>query len=502
MHRSSIGRLVALVATALALVLAACGGDSKQAAGTNAGTPDPNATLTVAIPGDINDFDPHTNQLMQYQWAVRETVFDTLVRYDEKLQVVPGIATFEIDPQARVFTFALKDGVRFTDGTPVDARAVIASLERAARSKGIYAARLADVASYRAPDDATVVITLRRPNAAFLDGLALIAVLSERSFSDARKRPIGSGPYVLESWTPNSSIVLARNDAYWGEPGRYSRLTFKPVADEQVALNDLYAGSVDVVGSVSTAAAAQLDRSRAKLVEPPASNSISIIEMAGRNGKVADLKLRQGLAHAFDHDAVQKVAYGGFGDVQASPLPVTSWAYAEQPLYDYDLDKARALIDEAGAAGTSLTLDIVSGYPEAQKLARVWQQSLKEVGIDLKIRSSEISVWLDRYVNHDYDVIWNIFSSSSDPDSFFDIVLKPSLATTFRDAEMERLIAKAVATSDQDARAEIYAQLQAMVVERLPVMMVQTRPVAAVAASGVDGIAMNPLGWPLLEPRS
>lgn len=497
--------LLALCALAATVALAACGeqqkasttssGDSATTSGDAGGA---GGTLTVTMAGDIDDFDPHTNQLIQYEWAVRENVFDALVAYDENLEIVPELAQFEQSEDARSFTFRLDPRAVFSDGAPVNADAVVRSLRRAGSSKGVWAARLAGVASYRAPDEHTVMITLREPNAAFLDGLTRIAIVAPSGYRDARRRPVGSGPFTFESWTPNSEIVLKRNPRYWGEMPAYETLVIRPVADEQVALNDLYSGSVDVVGAASTDLVRQADRSRVNVVEPSASNSIALVELMGRSGALADPRVRQAMAYAFDRDAIRKIAYGDRGESEWSPLPTGSWAYAEQEGYPYDVARARALLEEAGATGRTVTLELLTGNPEATKMARVWQQSLKEAGLNLRVRTSELSVWLDKYTTRDYDAIWNFFNVSGDPDSFFDIIMKPHLEDQYRNPEMQRLIAEAKGTTDQARRTEIYGELQKMLVDDLPILAVQSRPLAALTSKDVSGVQLNPLGWPLL----
>jgi peptide/nickel transport system substrate-binding protein len=492
--------LPAAMLSALAVGLWGGCGEKVDTSGSAQGTParSDDATLTVSIPGDIDNFDPYSNQLIQYEWAIRSNVFDTLVRYDDALNLVPGLADPESSDDATEFTFTLRDGVRFSDGEPLDAQAVVTSLKAAARSKGIYAARLADVERYETPDARTVTIRLRHPNAAFLDGLTKIAIVAPKHLDDAKTKPVGSGPYTFESWTPNDRIVLARNDDYWGPKPPYAKLVLRPISDEQVALNSLYAGEVDVVGSASPDTVRQADTNRVQVIEPKTSNSIALVEMMGKSKKLADVRLRRAMAYAFDREAIKKIAYGDRGESTWSLLPSGSWAFKEETGYPYDLERAKALVDEAGATGTTVTLDVLTGTPEAEKMARVWQQSLAKVGIELKVRTSELSVWLDRYVKHDYDAIWNYFNVSGDPDSLFDVILKPHLDDQYDKPAMTTLIREAVATIDQDKRAALYGRLQDMLVEDLPVLPVQSRPLAAITAKDVTGVRVNPLGWPLL----
>lgn len=491
LRTTRLGAIAALAAGALAL--------TGCAAGSPDGDPAAADQIVVALPGDIDNFDPHTNQLNIYQYAVRDLVFSTLVKYDVDLEIQPDLATFEVNDDATVFTFTLDPEAVFQDGEPVDSAAVVASLERAAgQEDSIFSPRLADVASYDAPDETTVVVTLNSPNAAFLAGLTDIAIIAPSNFDAVGSAPVGSGPYAFTSWEPNKQIELTRFDDYFGEPGATETIIEQPIPDQQVALNNLYSGSVDVITTASAATVAQVDASRATVVEPSSSNSLELIEF-NSSGKLADPRVRQALAYALDKESIREIAFGGGGSTAWSPLPESSWAYVEQEGYPYDLDKAKALLAEAGVSDLSFSLEILTGYPEAEQIARVWQASLAEIGVTLTPNVSELSVWLDAYVSRNYDATWNVFNVGGDPNSFFDVIMTPHLADDFPNQEVADLVAQAKSVSDQDARAELYAQLQAIMVEQLPAMIVQSAPVAAITAPSVTGYQINPLGNSLLS---
>lgn len=493
--RKSLRCGVIAASTIGVLVITGCAGNS-QGAGNDS---QESESIQVAIPGDIDNFDPHTNQQVIYEYSVRELVFSSLVKFDESLNLEPDLATYEVNDDATELTFELDPDAVFHDGSPVDSEAVIKSLERAGNAEdSIWSGRLADVAEYEAPDEHTVEISLSSPDASFLPGLASIAILAPDSFDDATNTPVGSGPFTFTSWTANTEIVLDRFDDYFGEPAESKQIKFRPISDEQVALNNLYSGDIDIVASITSAAVDQLDSDRAELVEAESSNSLSLIEY-NSSGVLADPLVRQALAQALDKDAIRQIAYGGGGSSVWSPLPESSWAYAEQEGYEYDLDRARELLDEAGVEDLSFTLDILSGYPEAEQIARVWQSSLAEIGVTLTPNVAEMSVWLDAYVARDYDAIWNAFNVSADPHSFFDIIMNPHLNDDYQNEEVSDLVKQSIATSDEGERAEIYAELQGLLVEDLPVMVVQATPIYSVAAQGVEGYKVNPLSWPLLR---
>ena len=209
--------------------------------------------------------------------------------------------------------------------------------------------------------------------------------------------------------------------------------------------------------------------------------------------------VRQAVAHALDKDSIREIAYGGGGSSSWSPLPESSWAYSEQTGYEYDLDKAATMLAAAGESDLEFSLEVPSGFPEAEQLARVWQASLAEIGVTLNVNITEISVWLDAYVSRGYDATWNVFNVGADPHSFFDIIMTPHLADDYQNQTVSDLVLDATRISDEAARAELYSELQQILVDELPVMIVQSTPVASIAGPDVSGYEVNPLGWALLS---
>jgi peptide/nickel transport system substrate-binding protein len=456
------------------------------------------STLTVAVPADITDFDPSTDQLIEYIYTIRNTVFSALVKYDANLNIVPDLATPSVNADATVYTFKLNPGEMFQDNTPVTADAVIASLKRAGAGKGVYAAYLAGIASYVAPDPQTVVLTLKTSNAAFLDGLVNIAIIAPNSVANVGKLPVGSGPFKFVSATANRQIVLERFDGYFGQKPSIEKLIFNISTDPQVSVNNLYSGQVDAVSEASQTVVSQLNKSKASVVTPSSSNSIDLFEF-NSSGKLANPLVRQALATALDKNTINAVVYGG----QAKPISsvVPSGAYADTSIagYPFDLAKAKALLAQAGVTNLSVNLILPTGYPEATQTAKIWQSSLKSIGVTLNITTQEVSVWVQNYIKHSYDVSWNFFNESGDPNSFFSIIMTPHLQDDYKNPAMQALIAKALTTSDTATRTADYAQLASMVNTDLPVLAYETRPLASLESTKVQGLTVNPLGWTLFD---
>ena len=459
----------------------------------------PKNTVVVAIAGDINNFDPHTNQLIIYAYGVKFLVFSSLVKYDVEMNIQPDLATYSVNSDATVFTFKINPKAVFQDGKPVTAAAVISSLKRAAgTTKSIFTGRFKDVKSYASPAKGTVVITLKGPDAAFLASLTEISIVAPSNFGEVGSNPVGSGPYKFVSWQANKQIRFVRFNKYFGTPGGSKKIIERPMPDEQVALNALYSGDVDVIAGVSAATVKQLDASRAKVIRPKTSNSMSFVEF-NSSGKLSDVRVRQALAYALDKASIKAITYGDGGSSTWSPLPESSWAYSRQNGYPYDLAKAKALLVAAGVSDLTFDLEIPAGYPEAESLARVWQQSLAEIGVTMNPHVTEISVWIDLYINRKYAVTWNVFNVPADPNGFFDIIMGAHFADDYKNQKAMDLVTKAKSLGKNAARAKVYAQLQKIMVDELPVMMIQSIPVASLTGKNVVGYRINPLGWALFS---
>ena len=460
------------------------------------------ATIVVAIEGDIDNFDPHTQPLVMFDYTISNTVLESLVRLDPvTLQVAPRLAeSVDVNDAATEFTFTLPEGVVFHDGTPLDSEAVVASLERAADN--LLAPTFANVSSYQTPDDLTVVITLSQPNAAFLDRLSDASIISPNSFEDTASMPIGTGPFQFVSWTPNESIKLERFEDYRGEQPAFQALEFRPIPDEQVALTNLQAGEVDVVVIASPTLAAQAESVEdIEVSRPPSTTSEVLIELMGvESPLVDDVRLRRALAYALDKEAVREIVYRGQGDLFWRPITSASWAYEPIEGPDFDLERARELVEEAGADGLTLTIEVLSSFPESEQLARVWQQDLAKIGINLEIEVSELSVWLDRYLAQNYDLTWNAMNVSGDPNTYWDVIAPLHLNQMWDRPDVEALIDEAVSTSDKDERVKAYLELDRIHTDDMPIIVVQSRPLASlVATDRVDGYLLTPLGWGWFE---
>jgi len=477
-----------------------------QTTGTQAGGAARTPTFTVAASADIDTGDPHISQLLMYNNVIRLNVFNSLVRYSPNLDLQPDLAEKWSNPDDKTYIFNLRQGVKYHNGQEVQAKDVEFSFKRIGEKKTVFSSRVANIDKYEVVDAHTIKITLKKPQADFLDGLVFLSIVPQEVEADLAKKPVGSGPFKFVEWVPNDHITLERNADYWEKDlVKIDKLVFKIIPEAQVAVTNLQSGSVDGVLDIPVSQAVFLKNSKdVKAIIQPTS-SFHLYEMLGKNSDPIrnNVKVRQALAYCLDKNAIQKTVFSGEGRQKWSFVPYGSWAYKEETGYPYDPEKAKALLKEAGLeSGFEFSVIIPSGYPDGEKATTIWQACLSKIGVKLNIQVQELSVWLDNYINHKYDVSWNVFPGFADPNYFVSLGLKPHFADAWKNADAEKAADDANSTLDQAKRKELYATVQDAAVADLPVIVVQEAPQASLVKPNVTGWEINPLGMVIVRGAS
>ncbi len=493
-----------LLITTLAL-LAACAAPAPPATEIEAASVRPapaGEILTIASTQDIDNYDPHWNQLIAYNVLVGHNLFEYLTRLDANMNIVPGLAThWDITAGGTEYTFYLRPGAQFHNGRALTAEDVVFSFDRLTEQETIYANKMDPIVAMEVVDSTTVRFTLAAPWAPFLEDVSLIAIVPQEAVDTISKEPIGSGPFRFVEWQPNDRIVLARNpDFPAAMQPQLSGIEIRILPDYAVALTNLEAGSVDAVYEVPAAAADRFkDMAGFVIQAPDSSNSLFLLEMAvNQYEPLQDVRVRQALAMSLDKAAIQQNVYFGQGMPQSSSLPRSSWAYADAEPLGYDPDKARALLAEAGYPdGFDLSIKVIAGVGVMESVATIWQNGLAAAGVNLTVEIEDLGTWLDNYVDRTYQTIANWMNVGGDPHSMYDIILKPHLLdpNSYPDAELLALIEEGATAVDMDRRREIYQAIQQrLLVDMAPVIIVQSQPLLALTTDKVQGWTMNGKG--------
>ena len=459
-------------------------------------------TLTIASTQDIDNYDPHWNQLIAYAVLIGNNVFSFLTKLGPDMTVQPDLAeSWDISADGTEYTFYLRSSAKFHNGRAVTADDVVYSFNRTLDQETTFRTKLDPVESIEALDDYTVRIVTKSAWAPFLEDIAVIAIVPEEANDTLSKEPIGSGMFRFVEWVPNDHITLEKNPDY-DVPGtpKLDKIIIKILPDMAVALTNLESGDVDAVYEVP---AADADRFKGRddfvFQTPPASNSLFLIEMMVNNTEpLKDVRVRTALAMCLDKEAIQQNVYFGEGDAQWSSLPKSSWAYIEPPGPSYDPAGAKKLLAEAGYPdGFELTIETITGVAVMENIATIWQEGLAQAGVTLDVKILDLSTWLDSYINLKYETIANWMNVHGDPHSMYDIIFKKHFTDpgSFPNEEMAQLIEDGATTIDTGKRKAIYAKLQQMLVDEMaPVLTVQSQPLIALTSPKVKGWTMNGKG--------
>ncbi len=398
MKKRSICFLLALVLS-LALTLTACSG-KRQGESTD-------SQITIGIPQDVEDsLDPHKAVAAGTE-EVFFNIYEGLVKPDSDGNLNPAIASdYEISPDWKTYTFTLRKGVKFHSGKEVTVEDVKYSIERCADENDAltFVEAFSNIESVETPDESTVVITLKEPNADFLCDLT--SAIIPASNEDPDKVSDGTGPYRFVSHAPQESFVVEKFDDYWGEPAHIQTVTFKVCANPDSLVMELNGGSVDMLARVTSTQAAQLSDDFQVL-----EGTMNLVQALYLNNAAApfdDVRVRQALCYAVDRQAILDLTSDGYGTIIGSSMFPAFGKYYMPELADYyakDIDKAKELLAEAGLEdGFTFTIKVPSNYTQHVEVAQVIAEQLKEIGVNAEIELIEWETWLsDVYAGRDFE---------------------------------------------------------------------------------------------------
>jgi len=400
---SRVGRVaaaaVAVVAVSVALV--GCGSSSGGSSNTDTGgSPDESAVLRIGGTFFSNAgafFDPGNYNANSQAQTWIDLMYDTMI-HDTADGPKPGLATEWSAPDPQTIKLTLRTGVKFQDGTPFNAEAVKFSWERFRdNSKNVKAAELEALQSVDAVDDSHVVVHLSAPVAgAYLSrflresqsGLGVVSPTAARSEgADFEKHPVGAGPYQFKGYVTDQQISLTKFDGYWNaDKYHFAGIDVVNVAAGAPTLTALAAGSIDtaVVGA-SSVESVKAQSGLSVFSEP--SDTLLQLGFCETKGPFDNVKARQAVAMGVDRKAINAAAYKGLGQENTMPLATNSPDYDADlaGVLAYDKDKAKSLLQSAGATGKKVTL-LYFQQPEVETAATIMQSQLKDLGLDVELR--------------------------------------------------------------------------------------------------------------------
>ncbi|WP_270169994.1 glutathione ABC transporter substrate-binding protein [Paenibacillus sp. SYP-B4298] len=355
-----------------------------------------NKDIVVAVNANFITLDPHnasdTNSI-----SGARTMYEGLMGFDENMNVIPVLATdYSISEDGLVYTFTLRKDVKFHDGTDFNSEAVAANIARIQDEANNLRLRKSflKVAKVETPDPSTVVFTLTEPYNAFLNKVAMAGMISPKALAekgqDIVKSPVGTGPYQFKEWVQGDRLVVAKNPNYWeaGLP-KVDSVTFRPVPENGSRIAMLKTGEADFIYPMPTEQVADVEGQEGIAINKVDSTIVRYVTLNTMKKPFDDVRVRQAINYAINKEAYIKVVKSGLGVKLDSTMSPKTQYYAQQTGYDFDLEKAKSLLAEAGYPDGFETEVWGENDSETIKGMQFLQQQLAQVGIKVDVKSLE-----------------------------------------------------------------------------------------------------------------
>jgi peptide/nickel transport system substrate-binding protein len=500
---------VALSMIVVAVAAAACGGSASGGA-TASGPSATSAvdTLIMANAVKVDTLDPEQNSVNESIWLDQNLYSRLVAPNPTGTKIVPDLATsWDVSSDQLTYTFHLR-AAKFADGTPVTAQDAVWSIQRAAKLDGGWGFLITAVKSITAPDTSTVVVKLSEPHAPLLADLAMYAysVLPEKeveSQGDAFfTHPVGSGPFVVTSYHPDSEVDFTVNKYWYGTKPKIKNVKLEIITDDNTRLLDLQAGKVDVIENPPSNLVSQINANPKLKSDLFPSTRVDFVQLSTHNQYFKNEKVRQAVRSAIDLNEVNKLAYQNTATPATSFMPYRMQYWnASLPKPAVDLAKAKNLLAQAGfPKGFTTNIITVSGDAAGQAEAVVIKSDLAKIGITVNIESYELVTAYAKEKTGDYGIGERYWTNDIiDPDEVvtFGVVVdagSDSFDTFWSDPTATKLATDARSQTDATKRSQMYGQIQQIVHDQTPYLPLEYPPFRYAQGRWVSGFAVSPLG--------
>lgn len=482
--------LLTLVCAALAIALGACSGGKAETGSSQ---------ITIGIPQDVDSLDPH-KAVAAGTKEVLFNVFEGLVKPDSEGNLNDAVAeSHTISEDGKVYTFTLREGVKFHDGTPVTAQDVKYSIDRCSSTENgePLVSAFAAIDSVNIVDDKTVEIVLKEGDTDFLPYLTA-AVIPEHN-KTLESTPVGTGPYKYISRSPQENVVLEKFDDYWGTPANIETVKLQVVANADTIVTGLNGGSIDMFARVTQAQADQLSGDFEVL-----EGTMNLVQAMYLNNEKAPFdkkEVRQALCYAVDPQAVMDMISDGKGaKLGSSMFPAFGKYYMEElnDMYAADTAKAKELLAQAGYPdGFTFTLTVPSNYQQHIDTAQVVAEQLKQIGVTANIQLVEWETWLSEvYTNRNYEAtIVGVDAASLTAAALLERFTSDASDNfiNFDSAAYDEAYAAAKASTDDEEKTKYYKECEEILAEEAANVYIQDLPSFVALNKKYGGYEFYPL---------
>ncbi len=492
-HRKSSAFI--LVTTLLLLFIVGCsntgsGKESSSASGDQAASA---KSITMSWPRDIGTMNPHTYNPSQL--FAQSMIYEPLVSYQKDGKLEPALAeSWTISDDGKVYTFKLRQGVKFSDGTPFNAEIVKKNFDSVMKNKKTHSwlGIVGVLDKTEVVDDHTFRMTLTEPYYPVLQDLSVVRpfrFLGAAGFPDdgdtskGIKEPVGTGPWMLADYKQDEYAVFKRNPNYWGTAPAFDQITVKIIPDAETRVLAFEKGDLDLIygeGVISLDAFQQLrenDKYVSELSDPVGTRDLLL---NSSNPKLSDVRVRKALQQGFNKKAMVEGVTSGLEEPADTALS-KNYPYTNVDLkpIEYNVEQSKALLDEAGwklpAGGTvrekdgqKLEFELIFDKtdPIQKAMGETIQAEWSELGVKVNLTGLELTVQIKRLKANDFDLyFWYNYGAPYDPHSFINVVASPgfgiseTLTALPMKKELDDQVHAALSSTDEKKRQELYTSI-------------------------------------------
>lgn len=513
---------LALAAVLILLTFAGCGNGAASSDGNGETASDD--TLVMCYPGDIGILNPHNYDGKMF---VQDWVYEGLTAFTDK-KVVPALAeSWDVSEDGRVYTFHLRQGVTYSDGTSFNAASAKKNFDAVLKHKDDHSwlESLNQITDVVVIDEDTLQVTLANSYYPFLQEMTLarpVRFCADATFpaggdtADGINEPIGTGMWMLKEHQEGEYALFERNENYWGEKPNFKYLKVEVIADATTAVSALKTGEIDMIldiGDILTADSFNELKNAGFLTYISGPQSTLALALNTKTGYTSDLKVRQALEYAIDKDSICKTVYDGLRS-PVDRLFSTELPYCDTKLkttYEFDPDKAKAALDEAGWTledgskyraknGETLSLEYcyISTDSVSKMLGEVLQSMYADIGVEIKLVGEEDNSFYDRQKSGEFDIIVSeTWGDQYDPFSMVASYREPSHADyraqegLSNKAYLDDMVTKLLVETDETKRQEMYAEIFDILQDNAVYIPVCGATTLCVTAEDITGITFN-----------
>ena len=456
--------------------------------------------ITVGIAQDLDEsLDPH-KAVAAGTKEVMFNVFEGLMKPTPEGDLIPAVAEkYEISDDQLTYTFTIRDGIKFHNGDPVTAEDVGESLARCKNGgDGIFEVEaFSNIQHMETADSRSISITLGEPDSEFLSYLT--AAVLPAGYDGQDTAPVGTGPFKFVSRAAQDNIVLERFDDYWGEKAYLDKVTYKIIENADSILMSLQSGAVDLFAHLTSTQVAQLGDDFN--IEEGTMNLVQAMYLNNAVAPFDDVRVRQALCYAIDRQQILDLAFDGYGSLIGSSMYPAFGKYFDDALtnyYTYDVEKAKALLADAGYPdGFAMTITVPSNYQPHLDTAQVIVEQLKQVGITAEILPVTWESWLnDTYMGRQFQAtVVGVDASTMTARALLERFTSTADNNfiNYNNAEYDAIFQAAIAAADDAAQTAAYKQAEANLTENAANVYIQDLADLVAIRKGLTGVRFYPI---------